>query len=447
MNAPQTLTPDTKTEVETKANTEETGWLRPRRMSNYMLWGTLGFFAILILWAALTDIDRTVHATGRVVPTAQLQRISNLEGGIIGRVLVSAGDTVREGQPLLRLDPTIAESDYSVGQSSLAALDAKIERLTAEVTGRQPRFASSQDSAAQEQIEIERSLYRSRQADLASLMQASSARLVQTQRAVNEAEANRAAAVAARDAAQQQVSLLRPLVESGIEPQMSLLQAERQANVSSSQAVAASAAISRAQSSVAEARAAMVQARQEWTAIAGAELAAAQAEAASRREAQPALANRLDRTVVRSPLAGTVNRVLINTVGGIARPGEPLLEIVPSQSGLTIEASVRPSDIAFVRAGQRSLVKITAYDYSIYGGMEGKVVGISPDAIVNEQTGEPYYTVRIRTETDTLVSPAGQRLPISPGMVADVNLIGDQRSILSYFLTPFTRLRETAFRE
>ncbi|UVI40867.1 HlyD family type I secretion periplasmic adaptor subunit [Qipengyuania spongiae] len=430
-----------------EASGKERNWLQPRRMSNYMLWGTLAFFAILIAWAAFTKIDRTVHASGRVVPTAQLQRISNLEGGIVGRVLVSAGDKVREGQPLLRLDPTIAESDYSVGQSSLAALDAKIERLTAEVTGRQPRFANAQDPAVREQIEIERSLYRSRQADLASLTEASRARLLQAQRAVNEAEANRAAAVAGRDAARQQVDLLRPLVESGIEPQLSLLQAERQANVSSSQAIAATATISRARSSVAEAQAAMVQARQDWTATAGAELAAAQAEAASRREAQPALANRLDRTVVRSPLAGTVNRVLINTVGGTARPGEPLLEIVPSQSGLTIEAAVRPSDIAFVRAGQRSLVKITAYDYSIYGGMEGRVIGISPDAIVNEQTGEAFYTVRIRTESDTLLSPAGQRLPISSGMVADVSLIGDKRSILSYILTPFTRLQETAFRE
>ena len=424
-----------------------TGQIEPRRMSNILLYGTLGFFAILLAWAAFTDIDRTVHAQGRVVPTAQLQLISNLEGGVVGKILVRAGEMVREGDPLIRLDPTLAESDFSVGATSLASLNAKIERLKAEVTGGAPNFATPGSAAEREQVEIERALYRSRQADLASLTRAANARLVQAQRAVSEAQANHSAAVASRDASQQQVELLRPLVENGIEPRLTLLQAERQASVSASQAVAAQATIMRTQSGVDEARAALLQARQDWRSQAAAELAAAQAEAAGRRQAQPALANRLDRTVVRAPLTGRVNRVLVNTVGGTARPGEPLVEIVPSDTGLTIEAGVRPKDIAFVRTGQRSLVKITSYDYAIYGGMEGRVVNISPDAIVDERTGETQYLVKIRTQTDALVSPQGRRLPISPGMIADVSLIGDKRSVLSYLLSPFTKLSENSFRE
>lgn len=423
------------------------GLLQPSRMSNVLLYGTLGFFVLLFLWAAFTKIDRTVHANGRVVPTAQLQRVSNLEGGVISEILVRAGQMVKAGDPLVRLDRTAAASDYSASQSSIASLNAKIERLQAEITGRAPNFAAPSSPAEREQVEIERSLYQSRQADLQSLTNAARARLVQTQRSVAEAQANLNAARAARDAAQQQVSILKPLVASGVEPQLSLIQAERQASVAASQVLAADATVARVQSGVAEARAALVQARDNWRAQAAAELAAAQAEAAGRREAQPALQSRLNRTVVRAPLTGRVNRVLISTVGGTARPAEPLVEIVPSRSGLTIEAAVRPRDIAFVRTGQRSLVKITAYDYSIYGGMEGQVVDISPDAIVDERTGETFYTVRIRTEDDTLTAPSGQRYPITPGMTADVNLIGDKRSILSYLLTPFTRLAEDAFRD
>ena len=142
-------------------------------------------------------------------------------------------------------------------------------------------------------------------------------------------------------------------------------------------------------------------------------------------------------TFVRVPLAGRINRLLTNTVAGIVRPGEPLVEIVPVDRSLTIEARVCPSDIAFVRQGQRALVKITAYNYSIYGGLEGNVIGISPDSIRDERTEETYYTMRIRTKQDGLTDQNGRKLPMTPGMVADVNLIGDKRSVMSYLLTPF----------
>ncbi|TPG10856.1 HlyD family type I secretion periplasmic adaptor subunit [Sphingomonas oligophenolica] len=424
-----------------------TSFIQPRRMSNILLWSILGFLVLLLVWASFTKLDRTVHTQGRVVPTAQLQLVSNLEGGVISQILVKPGDMVKEGQPLIKLDNTLSSSDFSSSNSTLASLNAKIARLEAEVQGREPRFPQSSDAAVQEQVNIERSLYLSRQADLASLSSAARARLTQAQRSVTETKANRDAAAAARDGAQQQVSILGPLVASGVEPRLSLIQAQRQASIAEAQVAASQATIARAQSGVAEAMAAMTQARQDWRSQAATELAAAQAEAAGRRQAMPALENRLDRTVVRAPLTGRVNRVLVNTVGGTARPAEPLVEIVPSDSGLTIEAAVRPRDIAFVRIGQRSLVKITAYDYSIYGGIEGRVVGISPDAIVEERTGDTHYMVRIRTHSDQLTSLTGKRYAIGAGMTADVNLIGDQRSIMSYLLTPFTRLGENAFRE
>lgn len=421
--------------------------IKPRSASNALLWAIVAFFTLFIVWAIFTKLDRTVHATGRVVPTAQLQVVSNLEGGIIRAILAKPGTLVKTGAPLIRLDTTASGADFNSNQSAFNSLQVKVARLEAELAGRAPQFPPVTSSAIADQINIERSLYLSRQLDLAGLTSAGDARLIQAQRAVSEAEANVDAAVASRDAAKQQADMLRPLVANGIEPKLSLIQADRQASVASAQAVQARAALARAQSSVAEARATLAQLRQDWRAKAAQELATTQADIAAKRQALPALEDRVDRTTIRAPLSGRINRVLTTTVGGTVRPGEPLIEIVPDDQSLTIEARVKPADIAFVRQNQRALVKITAYDYAVYGGLEGRVIGISPDAIRDERTDETYYTVRIRTDRAALTDQNGRALPISPGMVADVNLIGDKRTVMSYLLTPFTRLSDEAFRE
>lgn len=421
--------------------------IKPRSASNLLLWAILGFFVLFVVWAMLTKLDRTVHAMGRVVPTAQLQVVSNLEGGIVREILAKPGTVVRAGDPLIRLDTTATGADFNSNQSAYDSLQVKVARLEAELAGRTPQFPVAKDPAVADQIGIERSLYLSRQLELQGLTSAGQARMIQAQRAVSEAQANVDASVVARDAARQQAEMLRPLVANGIEPRLSLIQADRQASVSASQAVQARAALARAQSGVAEARATLGQTQQDWKSKAAQELAETQAQLAAKRQALPALQDRFQRTIVRAPLNGRINRVLTATVGGTIRPGEPLVEIVPVDRGLTIEARVRPSDIAFVRQNQRALVKITAYDYSIYGGLEGRVTGISPDSIRDERTDETYYTVRILTQSDALLDQQGRKLPISSGMVADVNLIGDKRSIMSYLLTPFTRLSEDAFTE
>ena len=164
------------------------------------------------------------------------------------------------------------------------------------------------------------------------------------------------------------------------------------------------------------------------------------------RRSLPALSARVDRTEVRSPLAGRVNRVLVTTVGGTVAPGAPLVEIVPSEESLIVEVQVRPEDIAWIRMNQDAKINVTAYDSSIYGSLDGKVVALSPDATVNERTGESFYTVRVTTE-DRLRDQSGRALAIGPGMVADVSLLGDKRTVLAYLLTPISRLSERAFRE
>ena len=421
--------------------------IKPRTASSVLLWVVTGFVLVFFIWAAFAEIERTVRGMGRVIPSSQLQIVSNLEGGIVEEILVRQGQLVRAGDPLVRLDRTQSGAEFGSGEATAAALEAKIARLSAEVAGRAPVYPPAANPVAADQIRIEQALHASRMADLASLSSAAQARVAQTERAVAEAEATYQARVSAREARESEVRILRPLVERGIEPRLNLSQAESAAAVATSEAAAAAESIARTRAGVTEARSALAQLRQEWRATAANELATAQAELSARRRALPALAHRLERTVVRAPLPGLVNRVLITTRGGSVSPGAPLVEIVPSEESLLIEARVLPDDIAFVSLNQAAKVSVTAYDRAVYGTLDGRVVAISPDAVTEERTGETFYLVRVRTATNALRDPAGRPMPIGPGMVAEVDLLGDTRTVLQYILSPITKLSETALRE
>jgi membrane fusion protein, adhesin transport system len=428
-----TLAPDSDEDTITR--------FRPKFGPSVLLWLILGFFIVALLWASLTEIDRTVRGMGRVVPSSKTQMISNLEGGIVQEVLVRTGQEVKAGDPLVRLDPTQSGGELGSGTATVSALAAKIERLEAEVTGRAPNFTTVSGA------EIERALYQARIAELSSLRSAGEARASAAARAVNEAQSMYAARRSAASAARAEADAVRPLVENGIEPRLTLTQAEGRAQATASEAAAAAASISRAQAGVAEARAALNQQVQDWRSRSANELTLARAEFNARSSTLPALAERADRAIVTAPVNGRINRILVSTRGGTVAPGGPILELVPSEDGLLIEAMVSPKDIASVRIGQKAKVSLTAYDSSIYGSLKGKVVAISPDAIVNEKTGESHYIVEVRTSETALVSKAGRKLPIGVGMVSDIALLGDKRSVLSYLLSPFTRLKEDAFRE
>lgn len=421
--------------------------IKPRTASNILLWVVAAFFVIFVVWAAVTELDRTVRGMGRVIATSQLQTVSNLEGGVVEAIHVRTGQQVKAGQELIRLDRTATGSELGSGEASASALAVKIARLQAEVAGREPVYPAPLNAAMASQVQIERALHASRMQELGSVVNAGQARILQAQRAVQEAQAAYQARVSARDARQNEIRIIRPLVERGIEPRMSLIQAESGYAVAASEAAAAAAAISRAQASISEAQATLNQQRQDWRSLAANELASAQAEYSARRSTLPALAERLDRTTVKAPLPGRVNRVLVTTVGAAVAPGAPLVEIVPSEESLLIETMIRPQDIAFVRMDQKAKVNITAYDPSVYGALDGVVVSISPDAVQNERTGESFYTVQVRTTSNALKDRGGKPLPIGTGMVADVSLLGDKRTVLEYILSPLTKLKETAFRE
>lgn len=421
--------------------------IKPRAASNVLLWAILVFFVLAVLWAALTELDRTVHAAGRVIPSDRLQIVSNLEGGVVREILAVPGDLVKKGQPLILLAQVQAGAELGSSEASVGALDAKVARLMAEVRGTKPVYPAPRNAAEARQIAIETSLHASRMADLSALSAAADARIEQARRAVAEAQATYESRITARDSAQAQLRIIRPLVEKGIEPQLTLLQLESSASVAASDAAAALASIARAQGGVVEATSQLAQLRQNWRSLAATELAAAQGEREARERVLPALADRLGRTTVTAPLDGKVNRVLISTIGGSVSPGQPLVEVVPSDKRLLIEALVSPKDIAAISIGQAAKVNLSAYDSAIYGSMDGKVLTISPDATQDERTGESHYIVKVEVDQDSLRDTAGKPLPIGPGMTADVNLIGEKRSVLAYIFTPITRLSQTALRE
>ncbi len=421
--------------------------IEPARAARAMLWSIAGFSVLMVGWAGLARIDETAVATGRVVPQQQLQIVSNLEGGTVQTILVHPGQRVAAGAVLLRLDPATAAAEFGRSSAAANALAARIARLEAETSGTALHFPGGLETAAPAAAAAETALFDARQAELAAATGGDGARVEGARRGLGQARADRDSRAEASAQAVREAAMLEPLVEKGIEPAINLDRARSAVVQAHAAESAAAEAVRHAEAGIAEASAGRAGAIGRFRSQAVDALAAARAEYAGQAAALPALKTRMARTEITSPIAGIVQRVLVATVGGSVAPGAPLAEIVPAGDALVVEADVRPADIAFVHPGQSATVKLTAYDSSVYGALHGRVDRISPDAIINERTGESHFQVRIVTSANSLKAPDGMMLPIGAGMVAEVNLIGHKRSILSYLLSPVTKLSENAFRE
>ena len=421
--------------------------LRPARAASTMLYGIAGFAALMIGWAALATVPETAIATGRVVPQRQLQVIGNQEGGVVAAILVRPGQHVAAGQLLLRLDPGAAGADFGRSSAAVNALAARIARLEGEATDRVPVFPAELETAAPGAVAAERALWSARQIELNAAAAGETARAEGAARGLAEAVADRQSRSEARAQAEREAMMIAPLVDKGIEPAIGLQRARSQQAQATSAEYGATAGVARANAALAGARAALRGVEGKYRTQSVDQLAAARAELAGQNAGLPTLQRRVERADIRSPVAGIVQRVLATTIGGSAAPGAPLVEIVPAGDALVVEAEVRPADIAFVHIGQRARVKLTAYDASVYGGLDGRVERISPDALTDPRGGESRYQVRIVTAKSQLKAPDGMMLPIGVGMVTQVDLVGRQRSVLSYLLGPVTKLSENAFRE
>ncbi len=415
------------------------------RGGRIILWLTFLLLLFFICWAAVSEIEEVTRGMGKVVPSRQVQVVQNLEGGILAELLVEVGDVVDKGQLLLKIDRTRFSAPYRESRARYLALRAKTARLEAEIHNTAftvpPEVAKEKPALG----ERERELFRSRGQELAVSLQVFEQQYQQHKQDLAEKEARLAELSRTYKLLQKELDMTGPLVADGAVSRVELLRLQRQASQMKGEIETTRLSIPKIKYRMAESRQAREEARLAFFNTAKAELSEAYAELESLSATAVALEDRLRRTSVRSPVRGTVNRILVNTVGGIIKPGMDLVEIVPLEDTLLVEARIRPSDIAFLRPNQPAMVKFTAYDFTIYGGLKARLEHISADSITDDK-GNSSYLVRVRTEKNFLGS-ASNPLPIIPGMVASVDIQTGRKTILSYLLKPVLRAKKIALRE
>ncbi len=404
---------------------------------------TIGIaFAIALMWSAVSRVDEVTRGEGKVIPSRQLQVLQSLDGGVVSEILVREGDIVQPEQILLRIDQTRFASSVRESRVLYTALVAKAARLRALTEGVPfgvPPEVAKEDPKT---VDEERRLYESRRNELATTTSIARQQLTQRQQELVEVRAKHEQAARAYEISARELAVTKPLIASGAVSEVELLRLERDVGRFRGERDMAAAQSSRIQASISEANHKLEEVGLAFRNESGKELGETMSKLNSVAESSVGLSDKVTRAVLRSPVKGTVKRLLINTVGGVVQPGKDIVEVVPLEDNLLLEARVLPRDIAFLRPGQKAVVKFTAYDFSIYGGLDGKLEHIGADSVVDEK-GNAFYTVRVRTNQSTL----GNNLPVIPGMVADVDIITGDKSVLSYLLKPVLRAKARAFSE
>ncbi|HEX2825321.1 MAG TPA: HlyD family type I secretion periplasmic adaptor subunit [Burkholderiales bacterium] len=416
-----------------------------RRFPHVVLASVTLFFILAFAWAAFFQIEEVARGEGRVVTKSQVQVVSNLEGGVIAEIMVREGDVVKKDEPLIRIDPTRFVAAFREGEQGALALKARIARLSAEVRGTALAMPADVQKGSPVIAQQETALYKARQVELGTKVQVLRQQLAQRESELKELQSRAERLAEQLVLADREIAITAPLVKRGIVSEVELLRLERDQNRIRTDLEQARLSVPRARAAIDEAKGKLADADASFRSQAGNELAQAQGELAKVAQQIPALEDRASRTIVRAPMDGIVKTIPNKTVGGVVQPGSPMVEMVPVEDTLLIETRLKPSDIAFVHVGQRAIVKVTAYDYSIFGGLEGKIEYVSADSIVPQQ-GEPYYIAHVRTNRNA-IDYYGKKLSISPGMLASVDVITGKRSILYYLTKPINRARERALTE
>ncbi|MBS1210992.1 MAG: HlyD family type secretion periplasmic adaptor subunit [Proteobacteria bacterium] len=407
------------------------------------LWTTLIALLVLLIWAALAQLDEVTKGEGRVIPSRQVQIIQSLDGGIVSEILVHEGQQVQTGQLLLKIDPTRFVSNLKENRSEYLSLLAKAERLQALADGKPFVAPAEVVSEAPEIAEQEKALYESARAETNASVGIAQQQLMQRGQELKETRARRDAAQQGFELTQQELEKTRPLARTGAVSDVELLRLERDVSRYRGDRDMTAAQIPRIESAINEAQRKIQEVELSIRNKARNELSDVNNRLGRLTEGSVALADRVKQSEIRSPVNGTVKRLQVNTVGGVIQPGKDIIEIVPSDDALLLEARVLPRDIAFLHPGQKALVKFTAYDFSVYGGLEATLENISADSIIDEK-GNAFYIVKVRT-TQSVIGE--QKFPIIPGMVAEVDILTGKKSILSYLIKPVLRAHASALRE
>jgi adhesin transport system membrane fusion protein len=416
------------------------------RVIRLTIWAIIAFFVFMLVWAGFSSIDEVTRGDGKAIPSSKLQKIQNLEGGIVSELYVKEGQIVEAGAPLIRLDDTRFVSNAGETEALRLSMLLRVERLSAQVDDRPLNIPDDVLKAAPSQAASERSLYDSRRQQLKDEVGGLQEQLVQRQQELREFSSKQGQYRSQLSLQRQEINMSEPLVAQGAVSPVEVLRLKRAEMETRGQLDATTLAIPRAESAIKEVQRKIDETRGKFRSEALTQLNEARTELNKAESTGKALEDRVSRTMVTSPVRGIVKQLLVNTVGGVIQPGSDMVEIVPLNDTLLVEAKIRPQDIAFLHPGQEAIVKFTAYDYTIYGGLKAKLERIGADTITDEDKKTTYYMITLRTDRSHLGTDE-KPLLIIPGMVASVDIITGKKTILSYLLKPIIRARAEALHE
>ncbi|PZW44313.1 adhesin transport system membrane fusion protein [Pseudomonas sp. URMO17WK12:I2] len=415
------------------------------RVMRLTLWGIIAFVVFCLLWANFAEVDEVTRGDGKAIPSSRVQKIQNLEGGIVSELFVHEGQVVEAGTPLLRLDDTRFASNVGETEADRLSLAMRVERLSAEVEGRELAIPEDISAKAPGLAQSEKALFLSRQQQLQDEIAGLQEQLTQRRQEVREYASKQGQFRNSLELLRQEIRMSEPLVAEGAVSPVEVLRLKRAEVEARGQLEATGLAIPRAEAAIKEVERKIDETRGRFRSEALTQLNEVRTDLSKIESTGKALEDRVNRTLVTSPVRGIVKQLLVNTIGGVIQPGSDMIEIVPIDDTLLVEARIRPQDIAFLHPGQEAVVKFTAYDYTIYGGLKAKLEQIGADTVTDEE-GNSFYLIKLRTEKSHLGSDE-RPLLIIPGMVTSVDIITGKKSVLSYLLKPIIRARAEALRE
>jgi adhesin transport system membrane fusion protein len=416
----------------------------PSKLRMVMYFWVVSVF-VFIIWANFALIDEIARGEGEIIPSGENQMIQNLEGGIVEEILVKEGQAVEKNQVLLKIDNQKSQSSLSTNAIKADALEAKIVRLRAEAAGEDFVVEKELLERLPNFIANEKSLFHTNQEQLNSKLNALKEQLMQRKQELSEARSRQSSLQSSLSMINKEVEMTEPMVAKGVRSRIDFLKLQREANEAKDRYDSIRLSIPRLESAIKEVQSTINETVFLFKSDAKLKLNEAVAEFRGYRANSTALEDQVTRTIVRSPMKGIVQKLYVHTVGGVIKPGEDIIEIVPSDQTLLVEVKVKPSDIAFIYYGQKAIVKFSAYDFSIYGGLDGEVVLISADTI-KDQKDNVFYTVRIKT-TKNFLGRESKPLKIIPGMTVNVDIITGQKSVLDYILKPILKTKQYTFSE
>lgn len=427
------------------------------------IWAMASLLLCFLIWSYFAALQQVTSGIGKIIPSTQVQIVQSLDGGVLQELFVQEGMQVVKGQPIARIDDTRFRSDFAEQKQEVSSLRANVIRLRAELSS----ILIGHNEQWQRQIEIDKKIpiypddllqnakfmverqkeeYSGRLDNLINQLAIQAQQIQQREQEVAELDSKINTLKISYQIASKELDLTRPLAEKNIVSKIELYKLERSVNELKGELSAVRLLSPKLKSSLQESILNRRETALAYRSEARAKLNDMQNKLSRINESQVGAQDKVTKALILSPVVGTIKTIHINTLGGVVKPGETIAEIVPTEDKLMVEAKIKPRDIAFIYPGLPAIVKITAYDFTRYGGLKGKVEHISADTTQDEE-GNSFYLIRVRTDASSIKNKKGEAMPIIPGMLTEVDVITGKRTILEYILNPILRANEAALRE